>query len=207
MTTPTSTPIAQLDRVSKRYGSVTALDDVDLSLEAGKVTSILGPNGAGKTTAVRILLGLTRPTRGEATLFGHSPTSVTARTRVGAMLQVSSLPATLKVRELVRLFATYYPQPLGLGKVVDLAGLHGIEGRLYGRLSGGQQQRVAFALALVGNPDLLFLDEPTVGLDVETRRAFWQRVRELVSLGQDHGSDDALPGRGRRTVRSNRRAQ
>jgi ABC-2 type transport system ATP-binding protein len=177
-------PPVALRRVVHRYGDVTALDRVDLEIAPGNVTSILGPNGAGKTTAIKLMLGLARPASGAVELFGGDPRFPAGRVRTGAMLQISGLPHTLRVRELVALFRTYYPAPLATGDVVRIAGLEGIEARLYGKLSGGQKQRVMFGLALCGDPDLLFLDEPTVGLDVETRRSFWARVRELVERGK-----------------------
>lgn len=176
--------VAELEGVTKRFGPVTALDSVDLTLRAGEVTAILGPNGAGKTTAVRLMLGLARPTAGQARLLGRDPTSIAARERVGVMLQVSKVPETLRVAEHIRLFSTYYPSPMPLAEIVDLAGLTGLEHRAFGTLSGGQQQRLLFALALCGNPDFLVLDEPTVGLDVEARRAFWTEMRRLVSRGR-----------------------
>jgi ABC-2 type transport system ATP-binding protein len=176
--------VAQLDGVTKRYGSVTALDGVTLGLEAGRVTALLGPNGAGKTTAVKLLLGLTQPTRGRATLFGVDPRSLEARRRTGVMLQVSKVPETLKVREHLDLFRSYYPSPMDAAAALTAAGLTSVADRKYGQLSGGQRQRVLFALAICGNPDLLFLDEPTVGLDVESRRTFWQEVRRLAERGR-----------------------
>ncbi|HVS12834.1 MAG TPA: ABC transporter ATP-binding protein [Thermoanaerobaculia bacterium] len=173
-----------LRKVTHHYGEVTALDRVELEIEPGTVTSILGPNGAGKTTAVKLMLGLARPAAGTVELYGDDPTLSRHRVRTGAMMQISSLPHTLAVRELVELFRCYYPRPLPYRVAIEAAGLEGIEGRLYGKLSGGQKQRVLFALALCGDPDLLFLDEPSVGLDVETRRGFWTRVRELVGRGK-----------------------
>ena len=176
--------IAELTNVTKRYGATTALDDLTLALEAGRVTALLGPNGAGKTTAVKLLLGLTRPSRGSVTLFGHDPRTAAARRRTGVMLQVSKVPETLRVREHVHLFCSYYPSPMDVDEVLAVAGLATVAGRKYGTLSGGQKQRVQFALAICGNPDLLFLDEPTVGLDVESRRGFWQEIRRLAARGR-----------------------
>ncbi len=175
--------VARLEGVSKRYGSIQALDGVDLSARQGEVLALLGPNGAGKTTSVALLLGLLRPDAGRATLFGMVPGSRAARERSGAMLQISRLPEVISVREHLELFASYYPKPMPVDEVLVLAGLEGLAERHYGKLSGGQQQRLKFALALVGDPDLLFLDEPTVGLDVETRREFWNAIRARVARG------------------------
>jgi len=175
---------AELTQVSKRYGEVTALDGLSLAVEPGEVVALLGPNGAGKTTAVSLLLGLLAPDGGSARLFGQDPRSPAARMRAGAMLQISKVPETLTVGEHLQLFASYYPAPLPVAEAVALAGLEGLEDRPYGKLSGGQQQRLLFALAVVGDPDLLFLDEPTVGLDVVSRRGLWGRIRELVQRGR-----------------------
>ncbi len=176
-------PIAELKAVTKSYGAVKALDRIDFSIEPGELVALLGPNGAGKTTAVRILLGLAAATSGRASLFGRPPRDPEARRRTGALLQVSKVPETLRVREHIELFSSYYPTPLPLSETLAAAALGGIENRLFGELSGGQKQRVLFALALCGNPTLLFLDEPTVGLDVETRRLLWRRIREFVVRG------------------------
>jgi ABC-2 type transport system ATP-binding protein len=176
--------VAELNMVTKRYGAVTAVDGVTLGLESGRVTALLGPNGAGKTTAVKLLLGLTQPTTGTATLFGVEPRSLAARRRTGVMLQISKVPDTLKVREHLHLFCSYYPSPMSVDAALAAAGLASVRDRKYGELSGGQKQRVLFALAICGNPDLLFLDEPTVGLDVESRRGFWQEVRRLAERGR-----------------------
>jgi ABC-2 type transport system ATP-binding protein len=176
-------PVAELRDVKKRYGPVEALRGIDLAIEPGELVALLGPNGAGKTTAVRILLGLARPTSGEATVFGRPPASYEARLRRGALLQVAKVPETLRVREHIELFSSYYERPLPIQETMEAAGLKGIENKLFGDLSGGQKQRVLFALAICGNPDLLFLDEPTVGLDVEARRALWARIRGFVARG------------------------
>ncbi len=175
---------ARLRGVVKRYGPVTALSEVDLTLQPGETLALLGPNGAGKTTAISTLLGLIKPDAGTATLFGASPRVAANRARVGAMLQVSGVPATLTVAEHIRLFSTYYPRPLPLDETLEMAGLRGLEKRLYGTLSGGQKQRVAFALAICGDPDALVLDEPTSSLDVESRLALWARIRAYVARGR-----------------------
>ena len=177
-------PIAELRKAVKKYGAVTALDGVDFQVRPGEVVALLGPNGAGKTTAVQLLLGLLRPGSGTATLFGLDPREAEARVRIGAMLQISKVPETLKVREHVDLISSYYPRPLPRSESLSLAGLGGLEERLFGKLSGGQKQRLLFALALCGNPDLLFLDEPTVGLDVESRRGLWSVIQGKAREGR-----------------------
>jgi ABC-2 type transport system ATP-binding protein len=176
--------VAQLQGASKSYGEIQALRNVDFSLRAGELLALLGPNGAGKTTVVKLLLGLARPSHGTVEVFGGSPTEPTIRMRVGAMLQVARVPETLRVREHIDLFRSYYPQPLSVPETLTAAGLAEIKDRLFGDLSGGQRQRVLFALALCGDPDLLFLDEPTVGLDVESRRGLWEQIRNLVARGK-----------------------
>lgn len=183
--TPDHAPIAaRLAHVTKRYGGHIAVDALDLTLYAGETLALLGPNGAGKTTAIRLLLGLARPTTGSAQIFGRDPRERAARERVGAMLQVSNVPATLTVTEHLELFASYYPRPLALHDVVELACLQSIAKRRFGALSGGERQRLFFALAICGDPDVLFLDEPSAGLDVETRETLWNGVRELVARGK-----------------------
>jgi ABC-2 type transport system ATP-binding protein len=176
--------IARVAQVSKSYGNVKALQDVDFTINSGEVVALLGPNGAGKSTLVRLLLGLAAPTQGRVTVFGGDPKDPGSRERVGAMLQVGGVPATMQVREHIDSFSSYYPHPLPMREVIEMAGLQGIERRLFGELSGGQKQRLLFALALCGDPDLLFLDEPTVGLDVEARRGFWDQIRRLVARGK-----------------------
>ncbi|MET0230669.1 MAG: ABC transporter ATP-binding protein [Rhodanobacteraceae bacterium] len=176
-------PCARLVAVRKRYGDVVALDGVDLEVCAGELIALLGPNGAGKSTAVGLLLGLAEPDAGEAQLFGRSPHSLDARRRVGVMLQTAGMPDTLKVRELLAQTRSYYPDPLDAAECAATAGIADILDRRYGKLSGGQQRRVQFALAICGRPKLLFLDEPTVGLDIEARRAMWATMRALVANG------------------------
>lgn len=177
-------PLARLQAVSKRYDRITAVDGLDLDIQAGEVVALLGPNGAGKTTCVSLLLGLIQPDHGSVSLFGCKPDAAMARTRVGAMLQIARVPDTLSIAEHIRLFSSYYPQPLPLQEVLALTGLKGLEHRHYGKLSGGQQQRLKFALAICGNPQVLFLDEPTVGLDVEARHEFWNGIRNLIAQGR-----------------------
>ena len=176
--------VARLNKVSKNYGSVQALRSISLGVRAGEVVAVLGPNGAGKTTAVKLLLGLTDATAGTVDVFGGDPRNPQNRMRTGAMLQVGRVPETLRVREHIDLFRSYYSKPQSIAQTLAAAGLQGQEKRKFGELSGGQKQRVLFALALCGDPDLLFLDEPTVGLDVEARRILWDEIRKLVVRGK-----------------------
>jgi ABC-2 type transport system ATP-binding protein len=176
-------PSAQLRAVRKHYGRIAALDGVDLDVHAGELLALLGPNGAGKSTAISLLLGLSDPDFGEARLFGESPHVLDARRRVGVMLQSAGMPDTLKVGELLAQTRSYYPDPLTTDECAATAGIADLLGRRYGKLSGGQQRRVQFALAISGRPRLLFLDEPTVGLDVESRQALWNAIRSLVAGG------------------------
>jgi ABC-2 type transport system ATP-binding protein len=180
--------LGELRGAAKTYGSgsgaVRAVQDLDLRVHAGELLAVLGPNGAGKTTAIGMLTGLTRPTEGTARLFGRDPRDLAARRRVGAMLQTSGVPETLRVRELLSQFRGYYPSPLPVADLVALAGLEGLAGRRFGDLSGGQQRRVLFAIALSGDPELLFFDEPTTGLDVEVRRGLWSTLRSLAVSGR-----------------------
>jgi len=176
-------PLARLQSIRKNFGPLVALDGVDLAVHAGEVVSLLGANGAGKTTAIGLLLGLLQPGSGSAALFGQAPGSIQARRRTGVMLQDGGVHGDLKVRELLRLTRSYYPRPRGLGDCVALAGLQGLLERRYDKLSGGQQRRVQFALAICGRPQLLFLDEPTTGLDIQARGQLWDAVRALVAEG------------------------
>lgn len=174
--------VLELEDVTHRFGKVTALDGLSLQIRAGEVVAILGPNGAGKTTAINLLLGLLEPQSGTVSVFGGRPQK--ARSRLGTMMQATGIPETLTVREHLELFASYYPSPLAVGATLQATGLTEVQDRLYGKLSGGQKQRLHLALALAGNPDVLFLDEPTTGLDVTTRRALWALVRDFISTGR-----------------------
>ena len=176
--------VASLEAVNKNYGNVGALRGVDFRVRAGEIVALLGPNGAGKTTAVKLLLGLMPPNAGRVRVFGGDPTNPENRMRTGAMLQVGRVPETLRVREHIDLFSTYYPKPMWSTEILAAAGLEKLSDRKFGELSGGQKQRVLFALAICGDPDLLFLDEPTVGLDVEARRLLWDEIRHLVGRGK-----------------------
>ena len=177
-------PAAQLIDATKKYGSVEALKGVTINIELGDVVAMLGPNGAGKTTSISLLLGLRKPTSGKALLFGLKPDDLNARSRVGVMLQESGIPTVLKVRELVDLFRSYYPKPMSRDRAIAMAGLEEKGNAQVKELSGGQKQRLYFALAVCGDPDVLFLDEPTVGMDVEGRRSFIERIAEFIQIGR-----------------------
>jgi len=177
--------VASLTAVTKRYANgVTALDNLSLTLRRGEIVALLGPNGAGKSTAVKLLMGLSSPTSGDVRIFNADPRHTAARLRTGVMLQVGRAPEMLRVREHINLFRGYYPNPMPYADLITAAGLNGIEERFFGQLSGGQKQRVLFALALAGDPDLIFLDEPTVGLDIEARRLMWAEIRSLAARGK-----------------------
>ena len=178
------TVVAELVGASKTYENVEALKNVSLKIDAGEVVAMLGPNGAGKTTSINLLLGLRRPTSGTALLFGLDPRDSKARSRAGVMLQDSGVPQALKAIEVIDLFRSYYPAPLPLTRVVEMAGLEEKAQTQVKDLSGGQRQRLYFALAICGDPELLFLDEPTVGLDVEARRSFIQSIKGFIAAGK-----------------------
>jgi ABC-2 type transport system ATP-binding protein len=176
--------VATLDSITKTYGQTKALDNFSFRLSPGEVVTLLGPNGAGKTTAIRLLLGLISPSAGSVRVLGQDPRDAQSRTRTGVMLQVARVPEVLRVSELIDLFRSYYPRPLAVSSVVRIARLEGLEKKLFGKLSGGQKQRVLFGLAICGDPDLVFLDEPTAGMDIESRRALWDEIRALSAAGK-----------------------
>jgi ABC-2 type transport system ATP-binding protein len=178
------TAAAQLIDATKKYGTVEALKGVSLDIGHGEVVAMLGPNGAGKTTLISLLLGLRKPTSGKALLFGLKPDDLNARSRVGVMLQESGIPSMLKVREIVDLFRSYYSRPMARERAIGMAGLEEKANALVKELSGGQRQRLYFALAVCGDPEVLFLDEPTVGMDVEGRRSFIERIAEFAQMGR-----------------------
>jgi ABC-2 type transport system ATP-binding protein len=165
-------------------GPVHAVRGIDVAIEPGETVALLGPNGAGKSTTIDMMLGLLDPDAGSARVFGVSPQGAVAGGRIGAMLQSGSLIRDLTVRELIAMVASLYPRPLGVDETVVLTGIDEIADRMTHKLSGGETQRARFALALVSNPDLLVLDEPTVAMDVEARRAFWLTMREFASRGR-----------------------
>ena len=181
----TDSPTAvAFQHVTKRYGETLALDDVSIDIPIGQTVALLGPNGAGKSTAINLTLGLLDPTAGSIRTLGLDPREAIAAGRVGALLQTSGLPVTARVGELVAFVRRLYPQPLPTAAILDRSGLRDLEGRPVETLSGGEAQRLRFAMAIAGDPDLVFLDEPTVGMDVETRRAFWTDIRAFAAEGR-----------------------
>jgi ABC-2 type transport system ATP-binding protein len=180
-------PAVRFSSVVHRYRSLVALDHLDLEVARGETVALLGPNGAGKSTAISILLGLQRPQEGEVSVLGTDPRSAMVSGRVGAMLQVgggSGLPHGVKVGALVAMTSRLYRRPAPIEHTLARAGLTSLADRATQRLSGGQAQRVRFALAIAGNPDLVFLDEPTAAMDVEGRRAFWAMMRDFAEEGR-----------------------
>jgi ABC-2 type transport system ATP-binding protein len=174
----------EFDRVTKAFGSHQVLKELSFTVKKGEIVSLLGPNGAGKTTAISLMLHLLRPGSGRIRVFGLAPGDSKLRQRVGAMLQDVKAPDGLKTGEVIRLFRSYYRSPLPYERLMDMAGLHREESRMASALSGGQRRRLAFALCMAGNPDLVVLDEPTAGMDVEARLRFWEVIRALKSDGK-----------------------
>ena len=175
--------LAELAGVHKRYGKTVALDGVDMRVREGELLAVLGPNGAGKSTAISLLLGLERAESGSAKLLGQAPQSLQARRHVGVMMQDAFLVSELRVREHIDLVASYYPAPLSPATALEMTNTTALADRPYGKLSGGQKRQVQFALAMCGRPKLLFLDEPTVGLDIQARKLMWASLRRLVDEG------------------------
>jgi ABC-2 type transport system ATP-binding protein len=173
-----------LSRLAKSYGDVRAVRAIDLVIAPGETVALLGPNGAGKTTTIDMMLGLTRPDAGTVSIFGAPPSAAVRSGWVGGMLQAGSPLDRLRVREIVTLMASYYPHALPVDEVLRLTGADEFATQFTTKLSGGQVQRVRFAAAIVGDPDLLLLDEPTAGIDVEGRRDFWQAMRAMTEQGK-----------------------
>ena len=177
--------VVEVENLAKRFKMNQAVDDISFSIQQGEVVALLGPNGAGKTTTMLMMLGLIHPTKGKARVFNDSAKKKTVREKIGVMLQDVSLMDGLKVREILQLFRSYYPNPLSLNELIDITGLSDEEiKKRTEKLSGGQRQKVAFALAMAGDPDLLFIDEPTVGMDVQSRKQFWDKIHDLASRGK-----------------------
>ncbi|MEV8555067.1 ABC transporter ATP-binding protein [Streptomyces sp. NPDC051917] len=180
----TTTPVVGFDQVSKTYGSVRAVDGLSLRLYPGETVALLGPNGAGKSTTLDLLLGLKQPDVGAVSLFGGTPREAIVAGRVGAMLQSGGLMDEVTVEELVKLSSSLHPKPYKAADVMARAGIAQIADRKVNKLSGGQAQRVRFALATAGDSDLIILDEPTTGMDVSARQAFWATMREQADQGR-----------------------
>ncbi|MDQ0763670.1 ABC transporter ATP-binding protein [Streptomyces canus] len=180
----TTAPVVAFDQVSKAYGEVRAVDGLTLTLRPGETVALLGPNGAGKSTSLDLLLGLKQPDSGSVRLFGTTPREAIVAGRVGAMLQSGGLMDEVTVAELVRLACDLHPKPYQANDVLARAGIARIADRKVNKLSGGQAQRVRFALATAGDSDLIVLDEPTTGMDVTTRQAFWATMREQADQGR-----------------------
>ena len=180
----TTTTAVTARGVTKKYGDVQAVAGVDLTIRSGEVVALLGPNGAGKSTTIEMLLGLVRPDQGTVEVYGASPTEAIATGRVGAMLQSGGIIEDARVGELVTLVASLHRDPLPVAEALERADISDLAGRTFKGLSGGQKQRVRFAMAIVAKPDLIVLDEPTTGMDVETRRAFWASMHEETAKGR-----------------------
>ncbi|MDQ4489900.1 ABC transporter ATP-binding protein [Sinomonas sp. ASV486] len=177
-------PAIAISSLTKRYGDKFALDGISLMIAPGEVAAVLGPNGAGKTTLIELLLGMRTPTAGTIEVFGASPSSRAVKSRVGAMLQDTGAPDGLTVREIVTLVSSYYPVGIPVAEALERAGLTEHLRKKTNELSGGLRQRLSFAMAVVGDPDLMYLDEPTASLDVAARREFWTQVQGFAGLGK-----------------------
>ncbi|MFT6779124.1 MAG: ABC-2 type transport system ATP-binding protein [Paraglaciecola sp.] len=178
-----SNVIASAYALTKSFAGKKALDNIDIEIKSGQILGILGANGAGKTTLINILLGRLNADSGDVSVFGVKAGSLQAKRQAGAMLQVANLPETLKIKEHIQLFQSYYPHPMDYQQVINYAGLQDMQNRYSKKLSGGEKQRLLFALSICGNPKLLFLDEPSVGMDVEARHGLWQAIRDLRAAG------------------------
>jgi ABC-2 type transport system ATP-binding protein len=181
---PTRTPAVALRGLTRRFGAVTAVDGLDLTIEPGEIVAFLGPNGAGKTTTIDVLLGLSRPDAGTVEVYGMAPRTAVAHGLVSAVMQTGGLLKELTVRETVELTAALFAHTRPVDEVLERAGIAEIAGRRVGKCSGGQQQRLRFAMALLPEPELLILDEPTTGMDVEGRREFWAAIRADAERGR-----------------------
>ncbi|WP_434699496.1 ABC transporter ATP-binding protein [Trueperella pyogenes] len=180
--------------LTKRFGQLSAVAGIDLTIGVGEVVALLGPNGAGKTTALDMILSLTTPTSGELNVLGTTPTQAIRAGRISALLQTGGLLADMTVRETVTYIAAAYPNPQPVEEVLARTGLTPIAGRRVSKCSGGEQQRLKFALALLPEPDILILDEPTTGMDVAARREFWPRcVKRLAAAARSSSPPTTSP--------------
>jgi ABC-2 type transport system ATP-binding protein len=180
-----ATPFAvDLERISKHFGHVQAVRDVDLRIESGEIVAILGPNGAGKTSTIDMILGLSQPSAGDVRVYGLHPRQAIARGLVSAVMQTGGLLRDLTVGETIEYTASLFAQSQSPADVLQRAGISGIADRRVGKCSGGEQQRLRFAMALIPDPELLVLDEPTTGMDVEGRRSFWAAIRKDAEMGR-----------------------
>jgi ABC-2 type transport system ATP-binding protein len=180
----TGTPVVSFENVRKNYGKVRAVDGLTMELRPGETVAFLGPNGAGKSTSLDMLLNLRKPDQGRVAMFGSDPYHAIKNGRVGAMLQSGGLMPEVTVRELVTLVTGFHPRPEPVEQTMRRAGITQFADQRVDKLSGGQTQRVRFALAIVGDCDLIVLDEPTAAMDVETRRAFWDNMKVEVAEGK-----------------------
>ena len=178
------TAAIELQSLVKNYGDTRALDSVNLTIERSGILALLGRNGAGKSTAIHCALGLVKPDAGTASVLGHPAGSHAARRQTGVMLQEAHLPDNLTGREHLALFASYFPKPASIDELIEITGIGDFADKLYKKLSGGQKRRVQFAVSLIGQPDLLFLDEPTTGLDKDAREAVWNSIRLMAADGR-----------------------
>ncbi len=176
-------PILTVNQLSKSFQKKSALQEVSFSLNQGELIALLGPNGAGKTTLLNHLIGLYPVEQGSILINGFQPGTVNAKQQLGIMLQSSNMPNALTARENIELFSSYYPKPMELNSIIELVQIDAFVDQPFSELSGGQKQRVFFALAICGNPPILILDEPTVGMDTESRHAFWQVIDSLKEKG------------------------
>ena len=184
MITTTLMDALSLRGVTRSYGEVRALDGLDLEIRPGEIVALLGPNGAGKSTAMEMMVGLATPEQGSVRVLGTDPTTATRTGLIGTMLQAGALLPDQRVRTMLRMLHSLQAHPMPMAEVVDGADIAELMPRRISALSGGQSQRVRFAIALLGDPQVLLLDEPTVGMDIGARRAFWQQMRRVAASGR-----------------------